>query len=170
MFQNCFKKMIPSKTIVRLRPSPKAGKKWRVSFSNAKEGEKRHVDFGQSGASDYTRHKDTLRMIAYLRRHAANIPPSLDAMAREAKRERKTKKQEEEKKRDGGEEEKESILRLRDRFLSVTSSRREKWGEGKGREEAIRTPGFWSRWLLWSLPSLDAAKRHISRTFGVVFA
>lgn len=25
----------------------------------------------------------------------------------------------------------------------------------------LNTPGFWSRWLLWSFPTIDAAVRHI---------
>ena len=37
-----------------------------------------------------------------------------------------------------------------------TSSRTEKWGDAF-------TAGFWSRWLLWSKPSLTEAAREIER-------
>ena len=56
------------------------------------------VRFGRSGYSDYTIHKDPVRMQRYLARHSA----------------------------------------------------RENWRDPK-------TAGFWSRWLLWSEPSLRAA-------------
>ena len=49
-------------------------------------------------------------------------------------------------------------------MLNVTSSNRESWGIN-----GIDTPGFWSRWLLWSAPTLDGAKRVISNKFKVVF-
>ncbi len=29
------------------------------------------------------------------------------------------------------------------------------------------TPGFWSRWLLWSVPSMDGAKRLIKDKFNL---
>jgi hypothetical protein len=50
---------------VTIRKSPKLEKKWRATFVQ----EKRHVDFGQRGYSDYTKHKDALRMARYLQRH-----------------------------------------------------------------------------------------------------
>jgi hypothetical protein len=36
-------------------------------------------------------------------------------------------------------------------------------------KRGIKTAGFWSRWLLWSEPSLEKAKKLISKKFGVVF-
>jgi hypothetical protein len=42
--------------------------------------------------------------------------------------------------------------------------RRENWGPS-GRY----TPGFWSRWLLWSKPSLSAAAKTTQRALGQGF-
>jgi len=36
-------------------------------------------------------------------------------------------------------------------------------------KSGITTAGFWSRWLLWSEPSLEKAKKLISKKFDVVF-
>lgn len=49
---------------VLLRKSPKKDKKWRVTFENGDR-----VDFGGKGYSDFTKHKDTQRMLRYLQRH-----------------------------------------------------------------------------------------------------
>jgi len=54
---------------------------------------------------------------------------------------------------------------IHSRALRVTTSAKEQWG-AKG----IRTAGFWSRWLLWSHPSLRAAKRFMARRFSITFA
>jgi hypothetical protein len=67
------------------------------------------VHFGRQGYSDYTKHKDRLRMERYLTRHRA----------------------------------------------------RENWTRSGG-----KTPGFWSRWLLWSSPSLVGAKRKTEKVLG----
>jgi len=90
-------------------------KKYRVTVvtHDGKKRKKRTVNFGQQGASDYTRHKDVTRKKRYLTRHG------------------------------GG---------------------RENWTAS-----GIFTAGFWSRWLLWSKPSLAAAKSEISRRFAVKF-
>lgn len=29
--------------------------------------------------------------------------------------------------------------------------------------------GFWSRWLLWNLPTIEGSKRDISKRFGIEF-
>ena len=47
----------------------------------------------------------------------------------------------------------------RDRYLQ-RHWRRETWTQ-----EGLQTPGFWSRWLLWNLPSLQASKRDLQRRF-----
>jgi hypothetical protein len=94
--------------VVRLSPSPKPQKKWRVTFE---DGSGSHVDFGQLGYSDYTIHGDAARMKRYLVRH------------------RQT--------RTG-----------------------ENWSDPK-------TAGFWSRWLLWSEPTLAGARRLIERKFHI---
>ena len=45
------------------------------------------------------------------------------------------------------------------RYL-VRHRRRENWSNPK-------TAGFWSRWLLWSAPTLSGAKRIIRNKFGL---
>jgi len=94
---------------VKLIKSPKPEKKWRVLFEDGK-----HVDFGQKGYSDFTIHKDPMRMKRYLTRH---------------------------------------------------SGMGETWGV-----RGVRTAGFWSRWLLWSKPSLRDAKRIMSNKFDIQFS
>jgi len=84
-------------------------KKWRVIFKNSGK----HVDFGQRGYSDFTIHKDPLRMKRYLHRH---------------------------------------------------SKMGETWSL-----KGLETAGFWSRWLLWSKPSLESAKKFMSTKFKIKF-
>ncbi len=48
----------------KLSRSPIKGKKYRAHFSDGT-----HTDFGASGYSDYTKHKDSSRMKRYLQRH-----------------------------------------------------------------------------------------------------
>jgi hypothetical protein len=67
------------------------------------------VHFGRQGYSDYTKHKDRLRMERYLTRHRA----------------------------------------------------RENWTRS-----GAKTPGFWSRWLLWSSPSLNGARAKTEKVLG----
>ena len=43
-------------------------------------------------------------------------------------------------------------------MLGVRKSSKENWTR-----QGVDTPGFWSRWLLWSSPSLKKAARHASR-------
>lgn len=86
---------------VTIRKSPKLEKKWRATFTEGVFS--RHVDFGQRGYSDYTKHKDPVRKTRYIMRHRRM---------------------------------------------------HENWSF-KGRY----TAGFWSRWLLWSKPSFQAALR-----------
>ena len=40
-------------------------------------------------------------------------------------------------------------------------SRRENWGRS-----GAKTAGFWSRWLLWSKPSLQSARRETEKVLG----
>ena len=93
---------------VSLRKSPKPLKKWRVTFENGT-----HVDFGQKGYSDFTLHKDPVRMKRYVKRHSG---------------------------------------------MGETWSRK-----------GMYTPGFWSRWLLWSRPSLEGAKGFMKTKFRIGF-
>lgn len=48
-------------------------------------------------------------------------------------------------------------------MLDVDSSRKESWTA-----TGVGTAGFWSRWLLWSRPSLDGAKRVMAQKFGII--
>jgi hypothetical protein len=59
-----------------------------------------------------------------------------------------------------------TIHKDRERMLRylVRHRRRETWTKG-----GVYTPGFWSRWLLWSRPSLGGAKRLMTKKFGIVF-
>ena len=83
--------------------SPKPEKKWRATFVD----DGKHVDFGLSGYSDYTKHKDHARMLRYVQRHRGM---------------------------------------------------HETWSY-PGRFSA----GFWSRWLLWSKPSMTGALRVVRK-------
>ena len=89
---------------VRLYTSPKPEKKWRVSFPDGKS-----VDFGAAGMSDFTKHKNPVRMRSYVKRH---------------------------------------------------SGMGETWTKN-----GLKTAGFWSRWLLWSKPSLTQAIRFMNNKF-----
>lgn len=91
---------------VLIKKSPKVGKKFRAWFPDG-----RTVDFGATGYSDFTLHKDPERMRRYVMRHGRG---------------------------------------------------REDWGMS-----GLYTAGFWSRWLLWSRPSIREAGRYITSRFGV---
>lgn len=47
-----------------LQKSPKSAKKWRITTPSGK-----NIDFGATGYSDYTLHKDPARMERYISRH-----------------------------------------------------------------------------------------------------
>lgn len=49
-------------------------------------------------------------------------------------------------------------------MLTVGESRKELWTAA-----GVGTAGFWSRWLLWSYPSLTDAKKFISKKFKIKF-
>lgn len=57
-----------------------------------------------------------------------------------------------------------TIHKDNDRKLSYLSRhyRREDWTPS-----GIYTPGFWSRFLLWSRPTLDASIRELQRLYGI---
>ena len=40
-------------------------------------------------------------------------------------------------------------------------AKRENWGRS-----GAKTAGFWSRWLLWSEPSLQSARRRVEKVLG----
>jgi len=50
------------------------------------------------------------------------------------------------------------------RYLTRHGSGRETWTKN-----GINTAGFWSRWLLWSEPSMNGAKKLMTRKFGIKF-
>lgn len=49
------------------------------------------------------------------------------------------------------------------RYLARHSRMGETWTKN-----GMYTAGFWSRWLLWSEPSLPAAKKLIKKKFGII--
>ena len=38
-----------------------------------------------------------------------------------------------------------------------------------GTKNGIKTAGFWSRWLLWSKPSMSGAKKLMTTRYGITF-
>jgi hypothetical protein len=118
---------------VHIKKSPRFDKKFRVTFENGKI-----VDFGGKGYTDYTKHKDPLRMRSYVIRHGGYVPHIVQ---------------------------KQTDRRLvHKNMLDVTRSDKENWTKS-----GIYTAGFWSRWLLWSYPTLEGAKKIISKKFGLTF-
>ena len=128
--------------LVDLKPANDGVKKWKVTIEKD-DDTTCTVKFGQAGASDFTMHKNVVRMYKYVRRHHALGLPKLKS------NESYTKKELEE---------------LMYKMDSVGSSRREKWGI-----DGVCTAGFWSRWLTWSRPNIEDAKVLISEKFGIVF-
>ena len=53
--------------------------------------------------------------------------------------------------------------KIHSKMKNVTNSTKEDWTKS-----GIMTAGFWSRWLLWSDPSLEKAKKIISKKFNIV--
>ena len=49
-------------------------------------------------------------------------------------------------------------------LIHVKKSRKENWSK-----KGIDTAGFWSRWLLWSYPSMSKAKGFMKKEFGITF-
>ena len=118
---------------VKLRRSPKSNKKWVVTFGDGKV-----VHFGAKKYSDYTFHKNPMRMRSYVNRHGGVVPKALMNET--------------------------DLRKVHKRMLGVKTSTKEKWDRA-----GLRTPGFWSRWLTWSMPTLRAAKKHIEGRYGVKF-
>lgn len=116
----------------KLIKSPKNNKKYRIISPDNKM-----VDFGAKGYSDYTLHKNPLRMRAYVGRHGGKIPHSL--------------KNEDDK------------IKVHSKMMNVTRSNKENWTKS-----GLMTAGFWSRWLLWSEPNFDKAKKKIIKKFKII--
>ena len=60
--------------LVKITRSPDSTKKFRAILPGGKT-----VDFGASGYSDYTKHKNPSRMRSYVLRHGGNVPKSIIA-------------------------------------------------------------------------------------------
>ena len=129
-------------TVVYLTQKNKAkqaGKKFTCKVGN------KTFHFGQAGASDFTIHKNYPRMVSYVQRHAGIKYTNKE----------KNKKWFQDMKQESDET-------IESELLEIKTSRRENWTR-----KGINTPGFWSRWLLWSLPNLNDAKQYIEETFDV---
>lgn len=96
------------------------------------------VDFGARGYDDYTTHKNSLRMRNYVRRHGGIISRKIENETDRTK--------------------------IHEHMLAVDKSTKEAWGVRRG----INTPGFWSRWLLWSQPSLGKAIKFMQKRFNII--
>lgn len=120
---------------VKLIKSPNPKKKYRVIFEDGDT-----VDFGGKGYSDFTLHKNPLRMRSYLIRHGAS--PYISASLKKEK----------------------NPKRVLNGLLNVSNSHLENW-----KPSGIKTAGFWSRWLIWSVPSMNGAKKLMSKKFNITF-
>ena len=118
---------------VKITKSPNSKKKFRATLEDG-----RTVDFGASGYSDYTKHKNPSRMRSYVLRHGGRVPKRTIA-------ERDPKK-------------------IQDMMLNVTFSDKENWNMS-----GIDGAGFWSRWYLWSYPTVEGVKKFMSKRFGIIF-
>ena len=58
--------------LIKIKKSPKKDKKFRAIFED-----ETHVDFGAQGYSDYTIHKNPMRMRLYVKRHGGKMKKSL---------------------------------------------------------------------------------------------
>ena len=118
---------------VKIVRSPDRKKKFRAILEDG-----RTVDFGASGYSDYTKHKNPSRMRSYVLRHGGKVPGRVVAERDPTKIHRM----------------------LRD----VGESDTEHWKLG-----GVGRAGFWSRWYLWSQPSLREAQKFMTKKFGIIF-
>ena len=100
--------------------------------------EGRAIDFGSSQYEDFTIHKDCRRMVMYLVRHQA-MPKAKVSQLREGSH---------------------TCKEVTKEALAFSASKSEHWNDPL-------TPGFWSRWLLWSHPSMEAAIKEIEKRFGI---
>ena len=98
------------------------------------------IDFGAKGYSDFTIHKTPLRMRSYLIRHGAGPYLSPGIL-----REKRGK----------------VVL---NRLVNLSNSHLENW-----KMSGVKTAGFWSRWLLWSIPSMEGAKKLMTKKFNIKF-
>lgn len=120
---------------VKLRKSPNPSKKFRAIFEDGSS-----VDFGGKGYSDFTIHKNPLRMRSYLIRHGA-APYISSSILREK-----------------------SGKVVLNKLVNLHNSHLENW-----KMSGVKTAGFWSRWLLWSVPSFENAKKLMTKKFNITF-
>ena len=116
---------------VKIIRSPDSKKKFRAILEDG-----RTVDFGASGYSDYTKHKNPSRMRSYVLRHGGQIPKRIVAERQPA-----------------------MIHRM---MLNVDRSDKEDW-----KMSGIGGAGFWSRWYLWSQPTIPQVRAFMSKRFGI---
>jgi hypothetical protein len=124
--------------VYTLTRSPRDGKKWMITTPS---GERVH--FGQAGASDYTIHKDPLRMVRYVQRHAKIYGPTTKLGRRLADHDT-------------------PLSPADERLLETAEGRRENWSAS-----GLNTAGFWSRYLLWLTPDIRDARAWIEQTFNI---
>jgi len=117
--------------IVKIIRSPSRKKKYRAILEDGKT-----VDFGADGYSDYTKHKNPLRMRSYVLRHGGQIPKRIFT-------------------------ERDPIVVHRV-MLNVNKSDTESW-----KLNGIDSAGFWSRWYLWSQPTIPRVHRFMFKRFGI---
>ena len=115
--------------LIKIIKSPKSTKKFRAIFED-----KTYVDFGANGYSDYTLHKNPMRMRLYVKRHGGKIKKKIMNEINQSL--------------------------VQNNMLNVKNSYKEDWSKN-----GIKTAGFWSRWYLWSYPSLEKAKRFLEKKF-----
>ncbi|ADQ91573.1 hypothetical protein OlV1_197c [Ostreococcus lucimarinus virus 1] len=118
---------------VKIVRSPDRKKKFRAIL-----GDGRTVDFGASGYSDYTKHKNPSRMRSYVLRHGGQIPKRIVAERQPA-----------------------MIHRM---MRDIDKSDKEDW-----KLSGIGGAGFWSRWYLWSQPTIPEVQRFMAKRFGIKF-
>ena len=118
---------------VKIIRSPDSKKKFRAILEDG-----RTVDFGASGYSDYTKHKNPSRMRSYVLRHGGQIPIRIVAERNPA-----------------------MIHRM---MHGIDKSDKEDW-----KLSGIGGAGFWSRWYLWSEPTIPQVRVFMSKRFGIKF-
>ena len=119
---------------VKIIRSPDSKKKFRAILEDG-----RTVDFGASGYSDYTKHKNPSRMRSYVLRHGGQIPKRIVA-------------------------ERNSAM-IHKMMRDIDKSDKEDW-----KLSGIGGAGFWSRWYLWSEPTIPGVRAFMSKRFGIKFS
>lgn len=134
---------------VDLTPSDDKSSKWMVTFTDER-GSYHKVHFGQANASDFTKHQDPKRMARYVRRHGGRLSAAAERLMREESSlcARLTPRAYDA-----------ALIRTMDR---IRESDKEDWTLN-----GVATPGFWSRWLTWSRPTLQAATQLMRKRFGL---